>query len=173
MASRPPHPKQQPHRASGVPDGVPVFVEMPLPQPQQLDGLITDGLVLRCSGDRSSGLYGNSEEILRLLAGDALVEEYDDPSWTTFPEVAAALQALDPSLRDCFCVAVCRGLGVWAVGVASRARNRGDAARIALAAAIAAQSFVAGEALPDQLSHYTAFMAFLVGVSTALGIETS
>ena len=172
MAIRPPRPKQ-PHGGPRVVADAPVFVEMPLPQPQQLDGLITDGLVLRCSGDRSSGLYGNSEEILRLLAGDALVEEYDDPSWTTFPEVAAALQALDPSLRDCFCVTVCRGLGVWAVGVASRARNRGDAARIALAAAIAAQSFVAGGALPDQLSHYTAFMAFLVEISAALGIETS
>ena len=170
MATRPPHPKQQPHRASGVPGGVPVFVEMPLPQPQQLDGLITDGLVLRCSGDRSSGLYGNSEEILRLLAGDALVEEYDDPSWTTFPEVAAALQALDPSLRDCICVAVCRGLGVWAVGVGSRARNRRDASRIALAGAIAAQSLVASEALPAQLSHYTPFMVFLGETCVALGI---
>ena len=173
MATRPPHPTQQPHRVAGVPDGVPVFVEMSLPQPQQLDGLITDGLVLRCSGDRSSGLYGNSDEILRLLAGDALVEEYDDPSWTTFPEVAAALQALDPSLRDCFCVTVCRGLGVWAVGIASRARNRGDASRIALAGAIAAQSLVASEALPAQLSHYTPFMIFLGEVCAALGIETS
>lgn len=107
------------------------------------------------------------------MIGDALVEEFDDPSWSTFPQVAAALQALDPSWRDCFCVTVCRAFGVWAVGVGSRARNRHDAARIALAGAVAAQSLVAGEALPDQLVNYTAFEGFLGEVRATLGIEFS
>ena len=170
MATGHPPPTEQPHGGSGIAAGVPIFVEMPIPPPQQLDGIITDGLVLLCSGDRSSGLYGNSGEVLRLMAGDAPVEEFDDPGWSTFPQVSAALQALDPSWRDCFCVAVCRTLGVWAVGVGSRARNRRDAARIALAGAIAAQPLVVGNALPDQLANYTAFTDFLGQVRTTLGI---
>lgn len=173
MATRPPHPKQQPHGGPGVAADAPVFVEMLLPQPQQLGGLITDGLVLRCSGDRSSVPHGNSEEILRLLAGDALVEEFDDPSWSTFPQVAATLQAFDPSWKECFCVAVCHELRLWAVGVANKSRDRRGAARIALASAIAGQSLVAGGALPERLSHYQAFMAFLVEISTTLGTKTS
>jgi hypothetical protein len=141
-----------------------------MPPPQQLDGIITDGLVLLCSGDRSSGLYGNSEEILRLMAGDAAVEEFDDPDWSTFPQVAAALQAFAPSCRDCVCVAVCRTLGVWAIGVASRKKNRYDAARIALAGAIAAHSLVVGNALPDNLGSYAAFTGFLGRIRSTLGI---
>ena len=105
------------------------------------------------------------------MAGDSEVDVVDDPDWSTFPELAGALQVIYPSWRDCFCVCVCPGLCVWAVGIASRAKNRQDAARIALAGAIGAQSIVSCNALLAAVRSYPAFMGFLGRVRTTLGSE--
>jgi hypothetical protein len=172
MATQPSPRTQQPPGAPRIAADEPLFLEMPVPPPDRLDGIITDGLVLRCSGDRSGGLYGNSGGILGLMAGEFEVQEIDDPSWTTFPSIAAALRGIAPGWSDeCFCICVCRGLGVWGVGIASRARNRQDAARIALAGAIAAQSIAFGNALPVAVRSYPAFVGFVGLVGAVLGTE--
>ena len=172
MATHASPPARQPSASPGIVADEPLFLEMPMPPPDPLDGVITDGLVLLCSGDRSSGLYGNSEEILHMVVGGSEVERLDDPDWSTFPSIAAALREIAPGWSDeCFCIGVCHGLGVWGIGIASRVRNRQDAARIALAGATAAQSMTCGNAMPAALRSYPAFAGFVGRVGAVLGTE--
>ncbi len=52
----------------------PFFLPIPTQDaPPQLHGVIHDGLVLPCSGGRSSGLHGHSEDVLHMLIGAAEV----------------------------------------------------------------------------------------------------
>ena len=146
----------------------PFFLPIPTQDtPPQLHGVINDGLVLRCSGERSSGLYGHSEEVLRMLIGAAEVKEYDDPHWRTLPSIGAALKRIYPTWDECYCVFVCRN--AWGVGIANRQRNRRDAGRIALAGAVVAQLMMDNAPPPQGLGSYPAFAAFLRKVRRLVG----
>ena len=146
----------------------PFFLPIPEETPVQLHGVITDGLCLRCAGDRTSGLYGNADAVLRLLVGSDAVEEYDDPHWRAFPAVGAALKRRAPSWTECICVFVCRSRSAWAVGIAGRQRDRKDAGKIALAGAVVALLLLDGSPPPHGLELYPAFAAFLRKVNRLL-----
>ena len=52
----------------------PFFLPIPTQDaPPQLHGVINDGLVPPCSGERSSGLHGHSEDVLHMFIGAAEV----------------------------------------------------------------------------------------------------
>jgi hypothetical protein len=157
-------PAPTPERRGTIAPDEPFFLPIPEDVPTQLNGVITDGLALRCSGDRSSGLYGSADDVLRTVLGDDPIDQYDDPSWTRFPQIAQALQHIEPAWEECFCVFVCRPRGVWGLGIANEQRNRRDAGKIALAGAAVAKLIVEDAPPPRELDRHPAFVAFLRAV---------
>ncbi len=153
-----------------MPVAEPFFLPMPEDVPEQLRGIITDAVCLRCSGDRSSGLFGNADEVLAMFLQPGEFVEYDDPHWSSFRGIGTDLKRLFPAWGgECFCIFASQARGVWAVGIGNRKKNRSDAGRIALAAAAAAVSSVHNEPLPERLQSYPAFAGCLREVKRLVG----
>merc|ERR1719265_2045116 len=67
---------------------------------------------------------------------DAKEEYIDDAKWDKLPEVGAGLKEV-ATTEECFCVAMCASIGIWAVGVGMKGQHRLSAARLALTASLA------------------------------------
>ena len=145
--------------AGTMPTETPIWIALDAASQQLLD-LKAFGLGLRCDGHRSSGLYGNTTTLLQMLADGSAIEEHDDTNHDLFPQIAGQLKVMSPLWEaECFCVMICRERRVWGVGVATRSRNRLDAARVALAGALAMDRIARGEPAPS-LWGYEAFASF-------------
>lgn len=147
-----------------MPRDVPLWIRLPAdePIPSQLEGLPAEALVLATDGTGRRGLYSHADSALSALLEDfsSEIEFVDDPDWELFPSVGSALKAIAPK-EECTHLAICASRCLWAVGVASKGKNRAAASKVAIAASILLQlTEVSSEDLPD-LSQLQSFADFV------------
>lgn len=147
-----------------MPRDVPLWIRLPAdePIPSQLEGLPAEALVLANDGTGRKGLYSHADAALSALLEDfaSEIEFVDDPDWALFPAVGSALKAIAPK-EECTHLAICASRCLWAVGVASKGKNRAAASKVAIAASILLQlTELSSEDLPD-LSQLQSFADFV------------
>jgi hypothetical protein len=162
----PPRPPREPvarvvSNSSTLPRDVAFYVHLPedQPMPDALEGLAPTCIAVSTEG-KKKGTYSEAHSILAHLLGDGLkdVEYLDDVDWKSYPEVGAALKALATE-EECFTIAACASHGIWALGVGMRAKNRQNAAKLALAVSLAIHATNTGE--PVDLSSFPSFQDFV------------
>ena len=145
-----------------MPINRPFFLPVPDANVEELNGLINDAVCLRCSGNRSSGLFANADDVLAMFSKSNEVTDYDDEHWMYFHPVGYSLKQMFPHWHcDRISIYCCYTLGVWAVGISNKKKNRADAGKIALAASIAALAIVHKKALPKEMYKYPAFVEYI------------
>jgi len=126
-------------------------------RPEALDGMGDEALVVSTDGTKRKGLYSRADEALKhILAAmgvaeadiGASVEYHDDANWERFPAVGEALKRMAPA-EECICVSVCPAFNVWAVGVGMKGKARFNAAKAAMAGALAVVFEEAGDGAID------------------------
>eukprot|EP00933_Yihiella_yeosuensis_P023559 TRINITY_DN18352_c0_g1_i1.p1 TRINITY_DN18352_c0_g1~~TRINITY_DN18352_c0_g1_i1.p1 ORF type:complete len:730 (-),score=180.11 TRINITY_DN18352_c0_g1_i1:56-2245(-) len=153
---------------SVVPRDTPIWIQLSTDaELGRLEGLEPQGLVVATEGNARKGLYSQADGALESLLGDMLseVEYIDDPEWSQFPVVGAALKELAEK-EECLVVAICPTRALWAVGVGMKGKNRWMAVKVALAALVGIQEIELGEELPD-LSQASAISDFMEEATSA------
>lgn len=154
-----------------LPRDEPMWIEIPedADVPLFLNNMANDAMVVSTDGNKSKGFYGQADRALELLLPslgvevgevEELVEFQDDPNWEHFPAIGAQLKRI-ASAEECICVAVCRTLGVWAVGVGMKAKARYGAAKVALVGAMVVAAAEVGDDIADFAQEMPAMAEFI------------
>jgi len=125
-----------------MPRELPIWISLPEdePMPEELQGLPGEALVLNSDCPKDAVTLFAEEALERVLGDDGPpIEYHDSPRWSRFLPVGRALLELGQN-KECFVVAICRPLNVWAVGVGMRVEHRHLSAKAALAAMLALQA---------------------------------
>lgn len=153
------------------PRNLPKSITLSREVPEPLTGLSRSALMLDLSSSGPTVHAHYVDDVLDLLAGDgdevcwgepdSLIEIYQHVD-DEMPEVAASLRkdvSDVPALRGSICVAVCRHMESWGIGVGSS--DRLEAAKLALATQLVLRS---KEGSVVNLDAYPTFMDFLEAV---------
>jgi len=141
-----------------LPRDQPLWINVDTDAVEPLNGLAGLGLAVVSDG-KKGGLYGSASQVIEhITGGEGEIQYHDDPNWTEYPAVGEVLKALAES-EECYQLGVHSTLGIWAIGVGGRKKNRDQATKLALAAAIALHTEDSGEVL--DLEEFPAMAQFV------------
>lgn len=142
-----------------LPKEQPFWLRMEAPPAILVDGMPSETLLV-VEGTARRQLYSTVDKFLSGFVADVAtdIECVDDPDWTQFPEIAAALEGYAVQ-DDCLQVAICAQCAMWAAGVGRKWKGRNQAAKVALATLLAVRTAEGGEAV--DCSEFPAFATFI------------
>lgn len=118
----------------------PVFmVDLPMGSRLIAEGFPSRGVVLSYGGSPFKDFFSNSHYILESLISESELVIVDDPDWLKYPEIGPFLkQQCDE--ENCYTVVKCAKYGIWAIALAAGKKPRAQAAKMAMALALASYS---------------------------------